>query len=100
MRFVSEIAGEEDKADSRVTYVGRYALLPVTTVQNPLYEQITRRRFDALAAETAAFSAAGIEVLLRQRSARGGDCRAAAAQLAAEMRAAIAAMLQVIARRA
>lgn len=46
LRFVSEIADEEDKVDSHVTYVGRYALLPVTTVQNPLYEQITRRRFD------------------------------------------------------
>ncbi|ARS28006.1 hypothetical protein [Sphingomonas sp. KC8] len=60
---------------------------------------IARRRFDALATETAAFAAAGIEILLRQRSTRGGDCRAAAAQLAAEMRTAMTAMMQVIERR-
>ena len=60
---------------------------------------IARRRFDALAAETAAFSAAGIEVLLRQRAGGSGDCRAAAARLASEMRTAISAMLQAIDRR-
>ena len=59
---------------------------------------IARRRFDALATETAAFAAAGIEILLRQRSTRGGDCRVAAAQLATEMRTAMTAMMQVIER--
>ena len=38
---------EADKeAEGNVAYVGRYALLPVTTTGNPLYEQINRRRFD------------------------------------------------------
>jgi hypothetical protein len=51
---------------------------------------IARRRFDALAAETAAFAAAGIEILLRRSETGGhGHQQAAARRLAQEMRAAI-----------
>lgn len=50
---------------------------------------IARRRFDALAAETAAFAAAGIEILLRQADTGGSGQQAAARCLAREMRAAI-----------
>ncbi|PTD18990.1 hypothetical protein [Sphingomonas fennica] len=60
---------------------------------------IARRRFDALASETATFSAAGMEILLRQRTAGRGDCRAAARRLAAEIAAALAAMAALVARR-
>lgn len=56
---------------------------------------IARRRFDALIAETAAFAAAGIEILLRQRQGRG-ECRVAAARLANEMRTAIAEMIALV----
>jgi ABC-type phosphate transport system substrate-binding protein len=35
----------EAKADHGIAYVGRYALLPVTTKANPLIEQITKKKF-------------------------------------------------------
>jgi ABC-type phosphate transport system substrate-binding protein len=35
----------EVQSDKDVAYVGRYALLPITTKENPLYEQITRKKF-------------------------------------------------------
>lgn len=59
---------------------------------------IARRRFDARLAETAAFAAAGIEILLRQRQG-AGDHRAAARRLAREMRTAIAELMRLIRRR-
>ena len=44
---LTQASTEADKeAEGNVAYVGRYALLPVTTTGNPLYEQINRRRFD------------------------------------------------------
>ncbi|MDR1129764.1 MAG: hypothetical protein LBK96_02135 [Prevotellaceae bacterium] len=46
LRIVANVendnSGENGKA---ITYVGRSALLPVTTKKNPLYEQITRKKF-------------------------------------------------------
>ncbi|XHS02504.1 hypothetical protein ACFB49_41230 [Sphingomonas sp. DBB INV C78] len=63
----------------------------------PSLGAISRRRFDAIASETAAFAAAGIEVLMRQRAARG-ECRVAASRLAGEMRAALGEM-EALARR-
>lgn len=44
LRFVEGAVGEKDQEN--VTYVGRYALLPVTTTENPLYEQIAHRDFN------------------------------------------------------
>ena len=59
---------------------------------------IARRRFDALAAETAAFAAAGIEILLRQSETGGNGQPAAARCLAREMRAAIAELTRLLQR--
>lgn len=59
---------------------------------------IARRRFDALAAETAAFAAAGIEILLRQSETGGNGQPAAARRLAREMRAAIDALTRLLQR--
>lgn len=59
---------------------------------------IARRRFDALAAETAAFAAAGIEILLRQTETGGHGQQAAARRLAQEMRAAIAELARLLHR--
>ena len=54
---------------------------------------IVRRRFDALAAETAAWSAAGVEALLR-----AGDLRAPAAarQLADELQRSLTDLLKLL----
>lgn len=59
---------------------------------------IARRRFDALAAETAAIAATGIEILLRRNDDAGGDRRPAARRLAVEMRAAIDEMMRLLRR--
>ena len=61
---------------------------------------IARRRFDALAAETAAFAAAGIEILLRQPATGGNGQPAAARCLAREMRAAIGELARLLQRQA
>lgn len=77
---------------------------------------IARRRFDALAAETAAVAATGIEILLREydgnvrdgsgerreegrQGAGARDRRPAARRLAIEMRIAIDELMRLIARR-
>ena len=44
LEFVSETL--EGNNERRITYVGRYALLPVTTTENPLYEKLSRKRLD------------------------------------------------------
>jgi hypothetical protein len=54
---------------------------------------IVRRRFDALAAETTAWSAAGVEALLRAGELRS---RAAASQLANELQRSIADLLKLL----
>lgn len=51
---------------------------------------ITRRRYDALAGETAACAAAGLAALIRHKERTGRDCAPAAAHLAEEMRRSIA----------
>jgi hypothetical protein len=57
---------------------------------------IARRRFDALAGEAGAFAAAGIAALIRYRDQKGQDCAPAAAQLAREMRQALAQLDRLI----
>lgn len=44
LEFVSETP--EGNNERHITYVGRYALLPVTTTENPLYEKLSRKRLD------------------------------------------------------
>lgn len=44
LEFVSETP--EGDSGEHITYVGRYALLPVTTTENPLYERLSRKRLD------------------------------------------------------
>lgn len=58
---------------------------------------LVRRRYDALAAETAAFAAAGLALLLRGKDREGWDPAPAAASLAAEMRRALAGLESLIA---
>jgi hypothetical protein len=57
---------------------------------------IARRRFDALAGEAGVFAAAGIAALMRHRETVGRDCAPAAAQLAGDVRRALAAMDRLI----
>jgi len=57
---------------------------------------LIRRRYDAMAGETAAFAAAGLAALLRQKDGGGDAPSPAAARLAAEMRAAIAELERLI----
>jgi hypothetical protein len=56
---------------------------------------IVRRRFDALAAETAAWSAAGVEALLAAGEKRS---RAAARRLADELQAAVSELTKLLRR--
>lgn len=44
LNFISEITSENQ--NSYITYVGRYALLPVTTIENPLFEKLSKKRLD------------------------------------------------------
>lgn len=55
-----------------------------------------RRRYDALAGETAAFAAAGIEALIRARVEPVADVSRPAARLAQEMRGSIRTMERLI----
>jgi glutathione S-transferase len=57
---------------------------------------LVRRRYDALAGETATFAAAGLAALIRRKDRAGDDPAPAAARLAAEMRAAIAMLERII----
>jgi ABC-type phosphate transport system substrate-binding protein len=48
LRIVADVDTENDNLSDdgkTVTYIGRSALLPVTTKENPLYEQIARKKF-------------------------------------------------------
>jgi ABC-type phosphate transport system substrate-binding protein len=48
LRIVANVDTENDNLSDdgkTVTYIGRSALLPVTTKENPLYEQISRKKF-------------------------------------------------------
>jgi len=66
------------------------------TLSNAIASSVTRRRFDALARETAAFAAAGLAALMHHRERGGSDCAPAAARLAAEMRRSISAMAAML----
>ena len=44
LEFVSDTP--EGDSGKHITYVGRYALLPVTTTENPLYEKLSRKHLD------------------------------------------------------
>ena len=57
---------------------------------------IALRRFDALATEAGAFAAAGIAALIRYQDDTGQACAPAAAQLARDMRRALAEMERLI----
>jgi hypothetical protein len=59
---------------------------------------ITRRRYEALAGETAAYAAAGLAALIRHTERTGRDCAPAAAHLAAEMRRSIATLAGLLGR--
>jgi ABC-type phosphate transport system substrate-binding protein len=46
LRIVSDVTADATSNDSTtIIYVGRSALLPVTTKENPLYEQIAKKKF-------------------------------------------------------
>ena len=47
LRIVANVDGDnsDDSDGKSITYIGRSALLPVTTKENPLYEQIARKKF-------------------------------------------------------
>jgi ABC-type phosphate transport system substrate-binding protein len=50
LRVVANVDAEDktlyDDDGKSITYIGRSALLPVTTKENPLYEQIAKKKFD------------------------------------------------------
>jgi ABC-type phosphate transport system substrate-binding protein len=46
LRIVADIDDDNPGEDGKIiTYIGRSALLPITTRENPLYEQIARKKF-------------------------------------------------------
>lgn len=56
--------GTETAADDEATHVirvGRYALLPVTTTEHPLYEQLSRRRLDTKGLKRLFFQADALQ---------------------------------------
>ena len=59
---------------------------------------VARRRFDLMVAEAGTFAAAGIAALIRHRVATGRDCKAAAEQLATEIRVTLAALDRIVER--
>ncbi len=44
LKFVSDT--QEDASEENIAYVGRYALLPVSTTENTQYEKLSRKRLD------------------------------------------------------
>jgi len=79
LRLVEEIAGR------RHAPAGDFLLEEAARLSDA-YDRalpIVQRRFDALAAETASWAAAGVEALLV--AAQGGDPRAAAERLSARL---------------
>lgn len=90
LTLIECLAGEEplpgpSAEQERIAYA-RYCAAP----------SLVRRRYDALAGETASFAAAGLAALLRWKDAAGADPAPAAARLAAEMRLAIAGLGKLI----
>lgn len=91
-RLVDELAGRKDGSasedqtlDDAARIIGAYWQMP----------PVVQRRFDALAAETAAWSAAAAEALLEAGDERS---RAAAARLADELNASLAALTGLLRR--
>lgn len=79
LRLVERVAGHEGCVD-------RDALLEEAARITDAYDRalpVVQRRFDALAAETAIWSAAGVEALIA--AAQAAPVRAAAARLAAQV---------------
>ena len=97
LMLVEQIAGSTDPAarpspiDQQLLNDGAAIALDYANASS-----IARRRFDALAGEAAAFGAAGLNALMRQKQRTGRD-QAAARQLAEEMRQSIDAMARIIA---
>ena len=91
LTLIESFAGEESlpppSAEEERTAYARYCAAP----------SLVRRRYDALAGETAAFAAAGIAALLRGKDVDGADPVSAATRLAAEMRRAIAELNRLVA---
>lgn len=54
------VVGDENQ-QIRTASVGRYALLPVTTTENPLYNQLSRRRFDSRKLKRLFFQEDGLQ---------------------------------------
>jgi ABC-type phosphate transport system substrate-binding protein len=49
LRVVAHVnteSGDAHSAEEKIAYIGRSALLPITTKENPLYEQIVKKKFD------------------------------------------------------
>jgi hypothetical protein len=90
LRLIEGIAGRRDPA--RVD-----ALLDEAAQLSDAYDRalpIVQRRFDALAAETAGWAAAGVEALLA--AAQSGSPRAAAERLATRLEQALAGMAALL----
>ena len=84
LRLVEEIAGRAGRHD-------RDAILDEAAQVSGAYDRalpVVQRRFDALAAETAGWAAAGVEALLA--AAQAGSARAAADRLAVRLERALA----------
>lgn len=92
LRLVEEIAGRKPSLD-------RDAALDEAARMSSAYERalpVVQRRFDALAAETAGWAAAGVEALLA--AAPSAAPRAAADRLARRMADALSAMAALLDR--
>ena len=92
LRLVERIAGRSSDARSD-------ALLDEAASVSAGYERaapIVQRRFDALAGETAAWAAAGVEALLAAGSTQ--PPRAAAERLAGQLEQALSAMTDLVRR--
>jgi hypothetical protein len=82
----SRLGAAEASLDEGAMLAAAYAHAPT----------IARRRFDALASETAGFAAAGLHALIRHKERTGHDSAPAARQLAGDMRQSIDAMTSLI----
>lgn len=93
LRLIEGIAGRRDAGRGD-------ALLDEAARLSDAYDRalpIVQRRFDALAAETAGWAAAGVEALLA--AAQSGSPRAAAERLAARLEQALAGMAALLGAR-
>ncbi len=91
LELVEELAGSPPATGAREAALDENARI---SSAYDVAEPIVRRRFDILAAETAAWSAAGVEALL---AAGEGRSPAAAAALADELRRGLSALAALLA---